>query len=839
MAGEDMSGLQRREVKSALSVGFSHQTATRDAEQTLRFLSEAGVLLSASRNLNATLRQIAVLCLGILGDACYIDLTDESGNVARVAWAHRNPIKQAEHDVLWPKIRPTPYGKHPAALMVATGQPVFSPVVDDDWMQRMASNEAHLAYMRREHIRSCMVVPLQVDGTPFGAITLSRTEPDSQHYTTGDLDLAVELGRRMGFAVAYARQQAALQRLNADLDAEVLRRTSTRDRFWTVTSELMSIAGSDGYLKAVNPAWRNVLGHDEAILLSTPFREFGDPQNRQAGDEVLKKLAQGESVIKYEGRMRHANGSYRLIAWTVVPDGDLYYAVGRDITEERERAEQFRLLVQGVTDYAIYLLSPEGIVTNWNSGAERIKGYAPHEIIGHHFSRFYTPEDREKGEPQAALDTARREGRCEREGWRVRKDGSRFLSHVVIDAIRDHHGALLGFAKITRDITDRKKADAALDQAREELFQAQKMDAVGQLTGGIAHDFNNLLMAILGSLELLRKRLPDDAQMKRLLANAISGAQRGASLTQRMLAFARRQQLDAKPLDLPALVRSMTDFLERSIGPAVTVELRFPIGLRNVVADENQLELALLNLCVNARDALPNGGTILISAIEQLIDVGHETGLPIGLYICLSVSDNGEGMSEETLARATEPFFTTKGVGKGTGLGLPMVHGMSAQMGGRLLLKSAKGQGTTAEIWLPAADAAPAQAPTVVPLPTAAAQHALTVLAVDDDPLVLFNTTAMLEELGHAVIEAHSAADALKVLRECSVELVVTDQAMPKMTGVQLIEAIRAEWPDLPVILATGYAELPGGVKIKELMLQKPFSERELADAIAQATARP
>jgi PAS domain S-box-containing protein len=497
---------------------------------------------------------------------------------------------------------------------------------------------------------------------------------------------------------------------------------------------------------------------------------------------------------------------------------------------------QFRLLVQGVTDYAIYMLSPEGLVTSWNAGAERIKGYKAGEIIGRHFSQFYTPEDRAQGRPQLALETAVREGRFEYEGWRVRRDGTRFWSHVIIDPIRDDDGQLLGFAKITRDVTERKNSQEALERAREALFQSQKMDAVGQLTGGVAHDFNNLLMAILGSLELLRKRLPDDPQQLRLLDNAIMGAKRGATLTQRMLSFARRQQLDVGPLDLSKLVNDMTDLLQSTLGTDVEIQARFPILSRKAVADANQLELALLNLCVNARDAMKKGGRIMISAREESVTADHPSGLAPGPYLCLSVRDNGEGMSPETLARATEPFFTTKGVGKGTGLGLSMVHGMAEQMGGRLFISSMLGEGTTAEIWLPAfvgtEDAGTAHAHSASEKPLL--RH-LRVLAVDDDRLVLFNTAAMLEDLGHSVAEASSGEEALELLKQGPFDLVIADQAMPKMTGVQLMGAIREHWPNLPVILATGFAEIPGGVEVRGPLLSKPFTEQELARALTAA----
>jgi len=490
----------------------------------------------------------------------------------------------------------------------------------------------------------------------------------------------------------------------------------------------------------------------------------------------------------------------------------------------------YRRLVESVTDYAIYMLDSRGHVTSWNAGAQRFKGYTPEEIIGQHFSRFYTDEDRATNLPARALEISARDGKFEAEGWRVRRDGSRFWAHVVIDPIRDGEGRLTGYAKVTRDLTERKNAQEKLEKAREALFQSQKMDAVGQLTGGVAHDFNNLLMAVLGSLELLRKRLPDDPQMLRLLDNAVLGAKRGATLTQRMLAFARRQELDAQPIDLAGLVTGMSELLERSLGSEIQLKIEMPPDLPPVRADENQLELALLNLSVNARDAMPNGGVIRIRGGTAQAREGD--GLAPGLYLRLTVEDSGEGMSEEVLARATEPFFTTKGIGKGTGLGLSMVHGMAAQMGGRLVLKSKPGAGTVAEIWLPAAAAGTVAAPDAEAAQVAPAK-ALRVLAVDDDSLVLFNTSAMLEDLGHSVLEATSGAEALVILRREGVDLVITDQAMPRMTGVQLLETLRAEWPGLPVILATGYAELPGGAGEGLPRLNKPFSEQELARAIA------
>jgi PAS domain S-box-containing protein len=508
-------------------------------------------------------------------------------------------------------------------------------------------------------------------------------------------------------------------------------------------------------------------------------------------------------------------------------------------TELRRSEEQFRLLVEGVTDYAIYMLDPEGRVSSWNAGAQRIKGYAPDDIIGEHFSKFYTDEDRAADLPRLALEIAAREGRFEKEGWRLRKDGTRFWANVIIDAIRGSDGQLIGFAKVTRDITEKMESQRALDIAREELFQAQKMEAVGQLTGGVAHDFNNLLMAVLGSLEIARRKAAQGQDVVPLIDNAIKGAQRGAALTQRLLAFSRKQELTLQRVDVLDLVRGMTDMLQRSIGPSISIETRFPLVLPKTQSDPNQLESALLNLVVNARDAMPDGGSVIIAAQSLQITKDAVPGLNKGRYVCLSVQDHGEGMDAERLANATTPFFTTKGIGKGTGLGLPMVQGLMAQSGGKLVLKSVEGEGTTAELWLPEAEQTVEAKPEPAAEEPAPAIRPLKVLAVDDDPLVLMNTVLMLEDLGHSVTEAHSGDEALRILQSSpDIDVVITDHAMPGMTGVQLSRQIAASWPGIKVVLATGYAELPSGSGSELLRLPKPFTQAQLAAILAKSSGQ-
>lgn len=513
--------------------------------------------------------------------------------------------------------------------------------------------------------------------------------------------------------------------------------------------------------------------------------------------------------------------------------------------EERSAALErtqtlFGLLVQGVTDYAIYVIDEQGHVTSWNAGAERIKGFTPAEALGRHFSQFYPEEDRAAGEPQRALDTARREGRHATEGWRVRKDGSRFHASVVIDAIKDEQGNLLGFAKITRDITEREEAARELELAREALFQAQKMEAIGQLTGGIAHDFNNLLTAIRSGLELLAKRELANSQSVGLIENCQRAVTRGAALIQRMLAFARRQELATEVIPIPALVTDMMELLKSSLGPGIRIETRLPDALPYALGDKNQIEMALLNLAVNARDAMPDGGLIVIEAAEESVPEGDECGLVPGTYVCLSVTDTGKGMDADTLARATDPFFTTKGVGKGTGLGLSMVHGLAQQVGGRLCLHSKPGEGTRAEIWLPLASAAPEKdADTPVTPEEPPASSGRRILVVDDDVIILMNTAAMLEDLGHVAVEAGSGEEALSLLEQGErFDLLITDQAMPGMIGSELVAAARAIDPQLPVIVATGYGETPGALGGTVQRLGKPFGQDELCRAVDRAGVR-
>jgi PAS domain S-box-containing protein len=508
--------------------------------------------------------------------------------------------------------------------------------------------------------------------------------------------------------------------------------------------------------------------------------------------------------------------------------------------------QRFQLLAQGVTDYAIFLLDSQGHVTNWNAGAARIKGYSEAEIIGQHFSRFYLPEERESGLPARALETAGREGKFEDEGWRVRKDGTRFWAHAVIDRIQDADGNIVGFAKITRDITERRETQQRLETAREQLYQSQKMDAVGQLTGGVAHDFNNLLTIIIGNLDSAKRALEDwqggaQERLQRALDQALAGAHRAARLTAHLLAFSRRQPLEVKVLDVNKLLRHLAAFLKPSLGEQMQLEVVGAGGVWQVETDEGQLETAILNLALNARDAMPDGGKLSIEASNTYLDelyCSKNAEVRPGQYVEISVTDNGIGMSPDTVARAFEPFFTNKQVGQGTGLGLSQVYGFVKQTGGHVKIYSELGHGTTVKMYLPRAQAAAVtgeQEPKEATMPPARGQE--TVLVVEDDEDVRAFIVETLRELNYTVLEAADTPSALKILdNQAAVDLMLTDLILPGANGRDLARTAVAARPNLKVLFMTGYSRnaivhsgrLDQGVQL----IQKPFSQASLAAKI-------
>jgi PAS domain S-box-containing protein len=499
---------------------------------------------------------------------------------------------------------------------------------------------------------------------------------------------------------------------------------------------------------------------------------------------------------------------------------------------------RIQLLVDAVTDYAIYMLDPTGIVSNWNAGAQRIKGYTQDEILGEHFSRFYTDEDKATELPRRALETAAREGKFEAEGWRLRKDGTRFWASVVIDPIWNDHGTLIGFAKITRDITERKQAQEALALAQAALFQSQKMEAVGQLTGGVAHDFNNLLTIIVNNLDLLTRNARD-ARDLRLIESAQRAAERGAKLTQQLLAFSRRQPLQPALYDPNTLIEGFEAILRRACGELVKLRLSLSPRVRSISVDGPQFEAALLNLIVNARDAMPEGGAVKITTAN--VTLGEKdpasSDLEPGRYVSIVVEDTGSGMPPEILDRVFEPFFTTKEVGKGTGLGLSQVYGFVNQSGGHIRVDSTLGQGTKITMLLPAQEngeeAVEDEGETVRPDRDSAG----TVLIVEDEPAVLEVASEIFDSLGYDVLTATDAKQAVGVLEgNPSIDVLFSDVIMPNgMNGVELSRKAREMRPNLKILLASGYpmSALPSeGLGAGVSFISKPYRWTELAEKL-------
>jgi len=536
------------------------------------------------------------------------------------------------------------------------------------------------------------------------------------------------------------------------------------------------------------------------------------------------------------------------------------------VTRERVLRER-----QNARYHAIVDSAPDAIITvnldlsiQWlNATAARILGYAPVELMGqtidvilknkNDLTASFLDELHNTGQSGNALPIVgrRKDGALvpfEMSVARWKADNRNFMTTIWRDvtermvaekALRDSEALLRRTnSELETRVEERtREREAALGQ----LYESQKLETIGQLTGGVAHDFNNLLSVILGSLSLLKKRLPPDPRATRLIDGAIQGAERGATLTKRLLAFARRQELKLEAIELQTLIPDMVDFLRQSVGPGVEIAVDIADDVAPIMIDANQFELALMNLAVNARDAMPQGGLLTIAGRNATTDRSKlPIGIPQGEYVRLTVADTGEGMDEATRAKAMEPFFTTKGIGKGTGLGLSMVHGLTAQSGGAMDVASDVGKGTVITLWLPRACGAevvrdPPMSEAVV---EATPRPALRILLVDDDVLVSMNTANMLIDLGHDVLEAHSGVHALRMLEsEGTFDAVITDYAMPGMNGLELATRITTERPQMLVILATGYAELPTESSIAFPRLSKPYTQGQLAEALERGLA--
>ena len=609
----------------------------------------------------------------------------------------------------------------------------------------------------------------------------------------------------------------------------------------SVTDYAIYMLDKEGRVATWNPGAERFKGYNADEIIGEHFSRFFTPED-------LKSDLPGRAL-----RIAAREGKFEAEGWRVRKDGTRFWAnvvidpirdeqgkllgfakITRDVTDRKDKEQalfeseqRFRMLVQSVRDYAIYMLDKNGIVTNWNAGAQSIKGYTADEIVGEHFSRFYTEDERGRGIPQFALESALKDGSYEREGWRVRRDGSLFWASVVIDPIFDENGEHIGFAKVTRDITQKKRDQEELEVTREALAQAQKLQALGELTGGIAHDFNNLMTVIAGASDFLLKHreLPEEKKIQYLKA-IVETTDRATSLTNHLLAFGRRQSIKPVVIDLAVRLDAFAEMIGRMLGSTVKVNLDLRSKAPHVEVDPTQLETALLNAAVNARDAMVGGGELTLMTSDTNFE-GKDA-------VCITIRDTGGGIPQDVLNRVFEPFFTTKEIGKGTGLGLSQIHGFAAQAGGVAQIESEESKGTALKIILPRTDkpvhvAAPKQRSS--PLP-----KGLKVLLVEDNAQVRDFACDLLRDLHCEVEDAEDGEQALGKARAEDFDLLFSDVVMPGMSGIELAEKIQEERPGLPVLLATGYsAELVGDHSGRFTVVTKPYDGTTLAGAISSA----
>ena len=610
-----------------------------------------------------------------------------------------------------------------------------------------------------------------------------------------------------------------------------------------VTDYALYMLEPDGTVASWNSGARRFKGYEADEIIGENFARFFTAEDRAAGlPQKALEIAARDGRFEAEGVRVRKDGTHfwaNAVIDAIRDEGGAllgFAKITRDITDKREadRAlyaseQRFRLLVQGVRDYAIYMLDPDGQVSNWNAGAEAIKGYRrgrdrrpPLLALLHRRGprrRRARPRPRNRACAPANMRS---------EAWRLRKDGSRFFAHVVIDPIRDDEGRHIGFAKITRDITEQRRQQEELEEARASLFQAQKLQAIGELTGGIAHDFNNLMTVIRGSAELLRRADLSEQRRALYLEAIIDTADRATTLTGHLLAFGRRQPLKPEAIDLNLRLDAFAEVVSRTIGSTIGVVLDLGAGVWPVEVDAAQLETAMLNAAINARDAMPKGG-------ELRIATGNVPGDPD--LVRISFADTGEGIPPEVLERVFDPFFTTKPVGKGTGLGLSQIHGFAAQSGGRAEIESVEGEGTILHLLLPRARSE-ASAARTAEAPPAGGDGAIVLLVEDNDQVREF-AASLLADLDYRVVAAASAEEALEVLAREPVDLLFTDVMMPGITGIELARRARERHPGLPVLLASGYSEeIAGGAARAFETLAKPYGVRTLAAALVAARER-
>ncbi len=596
-----------------------------------------------------------------------------------------------------------------------------------------------------------------------------------------------------------------------------------------------------------NSGARRMQGYEAHEIVGQHFSKFYTREDRTAGlPWRVLEIAAREGRYESEGwRLRKDGGRF----WTLVVvdairdgKGELigFAKITRDISERkaahealRDSERQFRLLVEAVTDYALYMLDPNGIVTSWNAGAKRIKGYTADEITGQHFSRFYTEQEKAAGVPARALQTAAAEGRFEAQGWRVRKNGERFWANVIIHPIVGEDGSLAGFAKITQDITDKREAEIALQKAQEHRGRVQRMEALGHLTGGVAHDFNNLLMVIGGFTQTLKKLAGQDPKGLRAIEAIELAVEKGQSLTRQLLTFSRRQTLNPVVTGIGERIEAFSKMLGNLNADKAKLVADVPAGTWTVKADASEFELALLNITLNARDAMPEGGVITITAENVELKPEDSPDQLEGDFVAITIADTGTGIPEEILPKVFDPFFTTKGGTKDSGLGLSQVHGFAHQSGGTVTIDSKLGRGTRVTLYLPRAKALPERAAMAASQPIGGGKA----LLVDDNRDVLEVSALYLQELGYEVDTMDSASPALMAIDREKYALVVSDIVMAGMDGIDLAQAIRKKQPAMPIVLVTGYSRVPASVGEEFVLVRKPYQLEDLSRAVGTAIA--
>jgi PAS domain S-box-containing protein len=702
---------------------------------------------------------------------------------------------------------------------------------------------ANAAALKAISAQSVVNMPVTEQGR-FAAL-LYLNHATARAWSDADLSLIREVAERTRTATERARvtaelrdREATLRALNADLEREVIARSAVGGQYWQVSPDLLCLLKSDGYFQHLNPAWPRALGYSEQELFAMPFSALVHPQDVERTFSEFATLAAGTAIPRFENRYVRKNGGIMWLAWTAMPYDGGFYCAGRDITAEKAaEAERDRLWVlsQDMLGRADYT----GAINAVNPAWTEILGWSEQELLTNPYAGIIHPDNIPA--TIAALQAMEETGEPKRfENLILSKDGA--WKPIGWTVAPEPDG--LHFIAVGRDLTEDKAREAELAHAQEALRQAQKMEAVGQLTGGIAHDFNNMLAVVMGSLDLLNRRIgPEDPRARRYVESAMEGAKRAANLTQRLLAFSRQQPLRPEALDANTLVSGMSDMLRHSIGADIRLETVLAGGLWRVNVDPNQLESVILNLGVNARDAMPGGGKLTIETQNAHLDaryVASEMGVPAGQYVLIAITDTGSGMSPDIIAKAFDPFFTTKAVGKGTGLGLSQVYGFVKQSGGHIKIYSEVGQGTSIKIYLPRADDGVADVDA-----HEATSELLTgderevVLVVDDEPSVRQFSCDALAELGYRVLEAPDAVTALTLLEQnAEIELLFTDIVMPDVNGRKLAEAAHKVRPHLKVLYTTGYtrnAVVHNGIVDKGVhLIGKPFTIDELATKVRE-----